>query len=77
MDKKNQIKYVKIASASQILLGAFLALEHILFRKYIDNPGLFEHEWIGWILISTGMLTGMLNLPHKQELDQKYYLKDE
>ena len=73
MDKKTKIKTIKLTGTSQMILGFFLSFQHGLFRQYIDFPGLLEHEWIGWILFTTGMLTLMLNLPHKKELDKNYF----
>ena len=76
MDKNDKVKVVKLAGAGQVILGAFLIVEHIMFRGYVDLPGILEHEWLGWILVSTGILTPILNLQYKDELDEKYYLKE-
>jgi hypothetical protein len=53
-----------LAAIIQMAIGNFLVWEHFYFYQGFDPS--IGHEWIGLILIFTGMLTGLHSRSDKQ-----------
>ena len=58
MDEEHRY-WIQLLSSIQVLVGGYLALEHIATWGGTDL--VFGHEWYGLILVFTGILTGLFS----------------
>jgi hypothetical protein len=57
--------WIQLAAMSQIVLGSFLTLEHIVTWGGADPA--FGHEWYGLLLFITGIATALFSRKKKDD----------
>lgn len=63
MDEERRY-WIQMGSASSVVLGAFLLIEHIMVWGGTDPK--FGHEWYGVILVLLGAFTGLFSRKKKE-----------
>ena len=66
MEKINTKYNRKLVSASMILLGSFLIMEHLLMWGMFEWGDWMGHEWYGIVLIIIGFIMSL----RKKECDE-------
>ena len=64
-----------VASAVLMVMGAFLAVEHIMTKWFLDDPWpIFpNHEYYGLFFFIAGFIIGVYNSKHKKILLKRLY----